>query len=476
MALGQMPFALPFVTLAALVAVFGLVAHGHGGFWTGWALGAGYFALTLRWIVEPFLVQPEIHGWMAPFALLLSAGGWALYWGVAFWATRRLGLGLLGLVALWTAGEVLRSHLFTGFPWALIGHVWIGTPLAQAAAVIGPHGLTLLTLAFAALVARVGLRPLLVLPAAALALAWVALDPGPAEAPDRTAPVLRVVQPNIPQREKWDPARQPEHIERLLRLTAGEDRVDLVVWPETVLPFLIEDAGPTLAAAAGLTGGAPIALGAARLEQGAERDRYFNGLALTDGAGGVVDFYDKAHLVPFGEFLPFNGLMARLGLRGLAARGDGFSAGTGPALIEVPGIGLVRPLICYEGIFAEEMGTPERPRLLLLITNDSWFGGGAGPEQHLAQARLRAIEQGLPMVRSAVTGISAVIDAKGRVLASVPLNEAGVLEAPLPAALPVTVYAALGDAPVHLVLALLVLGAIWQRRKVRGVDPGGRAP
>ena len=173
--------------------------------------------------------------------------------------------------------------------------------------------------------------------------------------------------------------------------------------------------------------------------------------------------------------MPFRGLMSRWGLRGLAEfQGRGYSSGSGAALIDVPGIGTARPLICYESIFAEEIGS-ERPRFLLLVTNDAWFGNWAGPQQHLSLARLRAIEQGLPMVRSANTGISAMIDGKGRILASLPLNDAGAIDVPLPPALPPTLYAQIGDWPVLVLLGLLALWALLRRRIIGAVSRTGRS-
>jgi apolipoprotein N-acyltransferase len=285
-----------------------------------------------------------------------------------------------------------------------------------------------------------------------------------------------VVQPNIPQEEKWDPLHVPEHLRRILALSGppegGGAAPALVVWPETALADLLDWAGPTLEAGVRAAGGAPLATGIARADA---EGRYFNSLAVTDGQGRVADVYDKAHLVPLGEYMPFRETLAAWGLRGIAEfQGIGFSPGAGPALVEIPGLGLARPLICYEGIFAEEIGAGERPRLLLLVTNDAWFGRFAGPQQHLALGRLRAIEQGLPMVRSANTGISAVIDGRGRVLRSLPLDEAGAMDVPLPPALPPTLYSRMGDAPALLSLLLLVSWALLQRRRAAGLDPGVR--
>ena len=472
LALGQAPWALVPIALAGLVTALLLLPL---RFLPGWLLGLGYFGWAMQWIVHPFLVDPSRHGWMAPFALLFLAGGLALFWGAAFWAAGRFRLGLPGLVALWAGAEAARSLLFTGLPWALIGHLWIDTPFAQLAAFVGPHGLTLLTLVLGTLAAMLVRRPTAraVPGAAALAalaaVGWALFDPGPAPAADPDAPLVRVVQPNIAQDEKWDPDLVALHVERLLDLTGqaaegeGTATPALTVWPETAVPWLLEDAAPILDAAARQAQGGAVVLGVQRRE---DESLYYNSLVLVQGDGVPLALYDKAHLTPFGEYIPYGDWLGRFGIRGLASsQGFGFTPGSGPALIEVPGIGPALPLICYEGIFAEEVnGVAGRARVILLITNDAWFGPGAGPAQHLAQSRLRAIEQGLPVLRAANTGISAIIDARGRLLASLPMATAGALDAPLPAALPPPPYVRLGDWPA-LALILGILAAALLRRR-----------
>ena len=477
MALGQAPWNLPGLTMAGLVLVFALPApRVKAAFFNGWALGAGYFALALHWITQPFMVDAARDGWMAPFALVLMAGGLALFWGVAFGLARSLGFGRFGdlaLVVCWTGAEVARSLLFTGFPWALLGHIWIDTPLGQLAAFVGPHGLTLLTLGAAAVLARV--RAWSVVPVLMAGVGWWALDPGPAPVPDPAAPLIRLVQPDVPQSEKWDPDLAQRNIQRMLALSAGQGEsppvAGLVIWPESSVPWVMDQAQSILQSAGQAAGGAPVILGIPRRAG----DRYYNALALLDPTGTVSAFYDKTHLAPFGEYIPFGELLARFGIHGLAAtEGGGWSAGTGLALIEVPGIGPVLPLICYEGIFAEEVNAvPGRARLMVLITNDAWFGTDSGPYQHFALARLRAIEQGLPLARVANTGISGMIDARGRVLGQIGLGEQGLLDLPLPVALPPTLYTKIGDWPVLVLLAFLTLGLFAVRRR-NLVDPAAR--
>ncbi len=475
--LGQVPFALTPVGLAglAMLAWFGFRApSGRAAAWRGFAGGTGYFALTLHWIVEPFLIDIARHGWMAPFALVLIATGFALFWALATWAAFRLGAGRRWRYAVafgvtLAAVEMTRSYVMTGFPWSMIGYLWSEGPGAQLAAWIGPFGLTLVTTLGAGAVAMApgwigrggalaGLWGLMLLGG------WSILPPPRPAAPD--APVIRLVQPNAPQDEKWDAVHALQYFERQLSFTAAEGAPDLVVWPETAVPYLIEAGHPALGDIAAAAGGIPVAFGAQRLEG----LRAYNTLVVLDESGEIAARYDKHHLVPFGEYMPFGSVTRILGLQSFASRdGYGYSAGPGPRLLDLGPLGRPLPLICYEAIFPQDVaGAPDRPDWLLQITNDAWFGTFAGPQQHLAQARMRAIEQGLPMVRVANTGISAMIDAAGRVRAMLPLGQAGYLDRPLPPAHPPTPYARSGDLPVALLLLLALLGLGVTMPRLRG--------
>lgn len=458
--LGQAPWGLWWMTVAALavlVLTFSSAPSPRRAFGVGWAFGFGYFGLTLHWIVEPFLVDAASTGWMAPFALLLMASGAALFWGLAAWGARRIGVGKLGFAVALTLVEAARSLVLTGFPWALLGHIWIDTPLAQLAAFVGPHGLTLMTALLAwALVAVMrspwpGLVPLFAV------TGWFALNPGPAPTPE--GPIVRLVQPNVPQNEKWDPERRQFYFDRMLRMTSDGTPPDLIVWPETAIPTLMTYAQAQLDLVTEAARGTPLITGINR----SNGLRYYNSFILLGQGGTVSRIYDKAHLAPFGEYIPFGEWLGRFGVHGLAASGGGgFSAGGVQPLVEIPGIGAARALICYEGIFAEEIGHKDRPRLMVLITNDAWFGTAAGPYQHLAQARLRAIEQGVPMVRVANTGISAMIDGRGRITAHIPLGEAAAQDVTLPPAAPETIYAISGDYPALMLSLLSLLGLTWR--------------
>jgi apolipoprotein N-acyltransferase len=240
--------------------------------------------------------------------------------------------------------------------------------------------------------------------------------------------------------------------------------LDLIVWPETAIPFLLDRSGPLFEDIAVLSDGVPVAAGIQR-EDGL---RFFNSLAVADRAGQVFAVYDKWHLVPFGEYVPFGDALSTFGISAFAAReGNGYSAGPGARVLDLGSAGKVLPLICYEAVFPQDLrAAPERADWILQVTNDGWFGNVSGPYQHLAQARLRAIEQGLPLLRAANTGITAVIDAKGRMLRSLPLNTVGVIDTAVPAALAPTVYARTGDLPATILIAIGLFVFVGYRQRL----------
>lgn len=464
---GQAPLGAWFVAVPALAVLIWRVARTESPVWTAWFGGAGHFLAALSWIVSPFLIAPERHGWMAPFALLLMGFGLALFWAVAGWLSARAATPArraFGFTLALTATEIARGYLFTGFPWAQPGHIWIDTPVAQAAACIGPNGLTLVTLMLAALPAAIGWRGGIAA-ACALAMAWGGglwrLSLPEPEAPGVT---LRLVQPNAEQHLKWDPENAERLFDLQLAYTAALPRPDLVIWPETALPYLLEPGEGAAAAVASVAQGVPVAVGAQRLEGEAA----FNSLAVIGAGGQVQALYDKHHLVPFGEYVPLAEMaFDLLGLRAFAAQqGYGYASGPGARVLDLGDLGQVLPLICYEAVFPQDLrAAPDRPGWLLQITNDAWFGTLTGPFQHAAQSRLRAVEQGLPLVRVANTGVTQIVDARGRVTAGLDFGIAAYLDAALPGALPATPYSRFGEWPLLLLLAGLVLAAFRPLRQ-----------
>lgn len=452
----------------------------------GGLAGLGYFAVSVVWVVEPFLVDERTYGWMAPFALVLMAGGLSLFWaaaGVAFRRTGALGLpGLFAFAACLSAVEWLRGHVLTGFPWNLPGEAWpAGSPLSQGAALAGAYGLTWATLVLCASPAwilapgsgrRRGLRVAAVLGAFLSLHAWgaarIAAAPGPA-----AGPVVRIVQADIDQKTKW----RPENLEGIFRTyldlstRPAASTPLMIVWPEGALPAVINDllapGSPWRSALArSLAPGQVLAMGANRVEPDAAGAlTYRNSLVLLQGTGtdlALAGVYDKHRLVPFGEFMPLGDLAGRIGLRSLVHMPEDFTAGPPPAPLQLPGLPAVQPMICYEALFpgftrAASRRSGVRPAWILNVSNDAWFGRGSGPWQHLNMARYRAIEEGLPIVRSTPTGVSAVIDSTGRITGpTLGLGAAGVIDAPLLAARAPTPYVRWGDLPF---LAMLVLSA-----------------
>jgi len=438
----------------------------------GWLFGCGYFANGLQWILEPFQVDAQAHAWMAPFALLFLAAGLALFWGAAFALSYRLANGhwrILALIGWWGLAEFARAYLLTGFPWAGLAQLHMGTDYRFALLpFIGPHGVATLLLgatlpcvlfwrssACALRIERVipMLAPFCLAGAVGFVLLQQESRPDQLEMTDKT---VRLVQPNAPQDQKWDPDLRWTFVQRQVDYSAQTPRPDLIVWPETSVPQWLNYAEDTLRMISSGARGVPIMLGIQREESGL----YHNSAILLDRDGAVMQTYDKAHLVPFGEYVPFGDVMAKLGIHGLASQdGAGYAAGPSLQVIDTP-VGKMLPLICYEAVFPQDIyQVTERPEMLTQITNDAWFGVKAGPQQHLVQAQMRAAEQGLPMIRVANTGISAMIDPYGRLRETIPLGEAGYIDAQLPAPLSVTLYSKTGDWPIFALVVLLVVAA-----------------
>lgn len=477
-ALGQVPFCLQLLALPALCGFLWLLAREvtpSRAFAVGLFAGAGHFAVALNWIVQPFFVDPWTHGWMAPFAVVLLAFGLGLFWATAAALSVRLtkpGLWrLVALVCSFALADLARGHILTGFPWALFGHLALDTPAEQWAALIGGYGLGFVVLALAALpvaAPRAGTAAafLLLIGAVLWGYQRQGLEAGPAP-----GGVVRIIQPAIAQSLKWDPVEARANFDILLNLSQTPSKgtaPDLALWPETAVPFLIEEGTGAALAIGSLP--MPVAAGYQRVE--GEGERAWNSLAIFGPGGRISQNYDKIHLVPFGEYIPFGDLVFRLtGLRAFAAQqGFGYTAGEAARLVDFgAGLGRARVLICYEAIFPEEFATAERPAWILQITNDAWFGTLTGPYQHFAQARLRAIEQGLPLVRVANTGVSAVVSATGQVVTDVSgapayadMGAQAVMDVALPGALPMPLYARMGDWPL-LILLLAGLAAAGLR-------------
>ena len=465
--------------------------HWRSGFGLGWLFGLGYFVVTFHWIGFAFLVDAATYLWMMPFMLGALAGGMALYWGIAAVLARRLGESGLPLVLTFAASlgamEWLRGHLLTGFPWAAPGLAADGMGgLAQAASVIGMTGLTVMIVLWAGLpfallgrpsraVRGVAVLMLLSLPVCWGLGAWRLADAVTTFVP---GVALRIVQPNVGQEQKWREDNARMIFDRLKALSSapsalhpdGIASITHVIWPESAVPFLIGESDVARAELKPLLGGRTVLItGSIRLGEAAEPDGevpVYNSIMVFDGDVNLVDVYDKWRLVPGGEFLPFESLLEPLGFRKVVTVPGSFAAGPGPVTLNLPGLPPAGLLVCYEAIFPHDLVDPKhRPGVLINVTNDGWFGKSTGPYQHLAQARMRSIEQGLPMIRAANTGISAVVDSYGRVLSALDLMAEGTLDSDLPASIAATSYAKFGDLmAAALMISFLAAGAIAHRR------------
>lgn len=448
----------------------------------GWLFGFGQFTVGLYWIAISFRYQSNMPAVFGIPAVLLLTGLFACYMAVATAAAKRFWTAdrrrILVLAVAWVALEWLRGHLFTGFPWNLAGNAWLPLlPVAQAASLFGIYGLSLLMVLAGGAVAVLADRAQPARRMAALiGLVIVAFGLwGGARLVFWAAPVtdtqLHIIQADIGQEEKWDPAGERRNLWAHLELTNEAIKrhgPGIVIWPETAIQNFLEDEPSTRyllsrhieAPGALITGGLRV-----EYEPDGTPISVRNSLFVLSTDGDIQAAYDKAHLVPFGEYLPFRSLLEPLGLARLAPGAIDFVGGPGPRTLEAPGIPAFGPQICYEIIFpGAVINHRPRPAWMVNISNDAWFGYSTGPYQHLSIARMRAIEEGLPLVRATPTGVSAIIDSQGRLTAYLGLGERGALTGRLPAARPITLYAQLGDTPLLLSLLVLSLGLALSRR------------
>ncbi len=504
-ALALSPFGLwPLMAIPMMAAIWlldGSAAETRTGalwraFRDGWWWGFGYHLAGLWWLGAAFLVEADKFAWAMPLGVIALPAGLALFSATAFAAARLFWTAdatrILAFAVALALAEWLRGHVFTGFPWNSFGMALAESPhLAQSASILGLYGLTLLAaLIFAApaAIATGETTPSRWI-APALALLIVAALAGfgvwrLSAPPAQTVPnvKLRILQPNLPQDAKFRPEAGAAILDRYLRLsdratgprTLGLQDVTHLIWPESAFPFLLgREPAAVARIQAALPAQATLVTGAARAGEalpGESRPPIYNSIQIVTKRDGIVASADKHHLVPFGEYLPaiFDRALRAVGLKEFVAVPGGFAAASALRPLRIPGLPLASPLICYEAIFpGEVVARGERPGFLLNVTNDGWFGLTTGPYQHLAQARLRAIEEGLPLVRAANTGISAVIDGHGRIIARLGLGIEDVLDSPLPRALPRTTYARVGDGIFFLltvIVATMLTGIRWQRR------------
>ncbi len=491
-------FPVLFLTLPVVVwlldgvgAAGGRLAVAKASLVLGWWFGFGYFLSGLWWIGAAFLVDAAAHAWLMPVAVVALPMALACFYAVGFWVARLLwssGMGRIFALAFGLGGaDLVRGHVFTGFPWNSFGYALADTGLiGQWAAFIGVEGLTYCVLVIFALPAlmtdRVGKtawRPLMSAFAVLLVMAGAGAIRLFGTETTYTDMAVRVMQPNVPQDEKFRPERKSEIMEHYLALSdeatsperQGIADIDLLIWPESAFPFFLNRTPDALAAiAAALPERTTLLTGAARadrLEAESEQPRFTNSVHMINGQGVIQESYDKVRLVPFGEFVPFENILEKIGISHLVEMPGGFSPGDRPRTIKLPnGLG-VGALICYEAIFPwGNIDSAEKPDLLVNVTNDAWFGLTPGPYQHLAQARVRAIELGLPLIRAANTGISAVIDPYGRIVSRLDLGITGVLDTWVPQSLDSTFYLVYRWLPAFLFPCFTGLMAFWMRKRI----------
>ncbi len=432
----------------------------------GWFFGFGYFVAGLYWMGQAFLVEADKFAILLPLAVLAMPAFLALFFALAvlpaFLFRHSLLASLFALVAGFGGAEWLKSNVLTGFPWNSIGYGLLSQDaLSQGASLVGVYGFNFLTV-FVCLSPVVlfwqvrkseqvagylylGGSVLLIV----VGLMWGYARLGEPDNGYVDGVRFRIVQPNIPQKRKTNPSFHPWIFSELLKYSKGSsssssfDGITHVIWPEMAVPALLaRDKEKQKGISELLPTGVQLISGSFRLEQEAHRNKVYNSLFVMNHKAEVVASYDKVHLVPFGEYLPFQNFLEAMGLEALTRQRGGFSVGVEQRYVEVPGLPSFSPLICYEIVFPNAViEEGKRPGWLLNITNDAWFGYSTGPYQHLHQSRIRAIEEGLPVVRVANTGVSAIIDGKGHILKSMPLESGGYFDHGLPKSMPETLYA-----------------------------------
>jgi apolipoprotein N-acyltransferase len=471
-------FVLPVLLVAVpgLLTLIGAARTGREAFMAGFWFGFGLHLVGLYWITEAILIEAARYWWFVPIAVPGLSAILALFIAVPCVAARWAPAGwprVLVLAGAWVLGDLARQFVATGFPWNLWGSVWefpgrLGDIFIQPAAIVSVHGLTLFTLLLAALPV-LGRRAWLA--GAVGVLAWAGFGLWRLQTPAPPAPGVKVVlvQGNVAQGMKWNRDIAIETFRHHLELTAegvaraGAGKV-VVAWPETSSTFLLQTDEAARQAIVAATRGNPALIGSVRFD---DTGQPRNSLIAIKGDSSIADFYDKWHLVPGGEYKP-----SWVPLPVQIVPGGGLAFGSGPRTLRVPGLPAFGPLICYEAIFpGQVLDEADRPDWMVNITNDAWFGNSTGPRQHLAAARMRAVEEGLPLVRAANTGISAAFDAFGHEEARLEVGQSGTLVIDLPGKLPRTLFARFGlIIPLTFAIASIVAGMVGARLKKRRVD------
>ncbi|GBF59189.1 apolipoprotein N-acyltransferase [Candidatus Phycosocius bacilliformis] len=459
----------------------------RSAFWRAWAWGFGYFLAGMFWVGNAFLVDAEKFATLMPFAVAALPAGLALFWGLAglvaarFWSS---GLSRLIVFATCVAAvEYARGHVFTGLPWNLPAYIWKpGGAISQVAALIGPYGLTLISLFVLSLplilistatvraqAAYGGVGLVLILACFGYGALKLQAE-GPVSAQTGTGPVIAAGQAGFSQKEVWDPANTTRVVTTYLDLleTPDAEKADILVWPEGAFPFLLLEEPVVLEAIQGRLGDRTLALGSIRRDLLAGQARYNNSILVFDVEDGGLTtraVYDKYHLVPFGEYLPFRTIFEKFGIASLVAYDGEMTPGVGPGTLAVPKAPLADPRVCYEIVFPHfNPKATDQAAWILNVSVDAWYGDLLGPDQHYAQARYRAIETGMPVVRAASGGWSAIVDRLGRPVAE-HRTGAGYATARLPAFKGSSPYARIGDWAFLILCVGFGVFALWSHKR-----------
>lgn len=447
------------------------------GYWFGFA----YFACNLSWIGNALLIDAQHFGWLYPIALLSSGAFFGLF--VAFPAMlcryfKNIYAQWLSFSAFWVVFEWIRSFIFTGFPWNLLGSVLaFSTPALQLASIIGTYGLSLLVLmqtsAISILLCERNKKNIINTASIIIStfvLIWgygyIRLQPSELK---NSETIIRIVQPAIPQTMKWKKSELENNFKEYIKLSqqSGFEKINFVIWGETATPFALDFEPEKLKE---ITQAVPphgyLLTGLVRYQYTNHNFSPVNSMFIIDSNGKILDFYDKSHLVPFGEYIPFRQYLPSW-IRPVTNAIANFVPGNGPKVIKIPQHPSVGGLICYEIIFPSQIvNSKNRPEWLVNLTNDGWYGTSQGPYQHLVATQLRAVEEGISIIRAANTGISAAISPYGEILKSIPLNQKGIIDINLPKPSSIqTIYGYLGNIlPLILCLINIMLSFFIQKK------------
>ena len=484
LAFSQEPFNLPYLNFLVLplipFLVLRVIKTSKQYLFCGLGLGLGYFGLTFIWIVNPFLVDPQKNIWLAPFAYIFFVSALSFFWAIAFYLSSHLikkeqenNKKVFFLSVFFALAELVRCYLFSGFPWAILSYGWLDTPVSIFVTWFGPY-------IFNSLIIIVGFNLLyssninsvlkiIFFITILFGLQNYYLEKGTVESSEDLT--VRLVQPNIKQKDKWEKENELQHLKILIDLSNKGPKPDLVVWPETSVYWLPEENPEKLQSIAKQVR-SPLLFGALRFNRDAKK--LFNAVFLIDDNGEILSFYDKTFLVPFGEYVPLGGLLRYFNIFENRYRLiEGFSSGGGLELIKNSGFPTFLPLICYEALFSNEiLGEVKEAHWIINITNDAWFGNGGGPKQHLNIARMRALENNIPLIRVSNNGISAKISKNGKIEKYIPLNKKGFLDVGVSfnTERKNTLYTNIGkntSAYLHLVLLLIPIlyYSVFNKRK-----------